>query len=244
MSEKNITDARLWELAFHRLSALDGKWNSTEALQLRKWMLASGNERLARLGALIAPEMSRERLWHVLVPVERECARRKPTDVTILNSDLPNRSALPVLDVSVVVDSLRSAMNVGGIFRTVECFGLKEIVLTGYTPDPDPAAALGTEQLVPYRRFDRALESIEDFKAKGVRCVALETVADAVTPDAFDWTTPCAVFLGSERFGLSAEIVSACDVKMTIPMFGRKNSLNVVSALAAVAYQARRTTAQ
>lgn len=243
MSEKNISDARLWELAFLRLSDLDRKWNNADALQLRQWMLDSGNPRLSHLGGLITPEMPRDRLWHVLVPVERECARQKPTDVTILDSDLPNRSALPTIEVSVVVDSLRSAMNVGGIFRTAECFGLKEVVLTGYTPDPNASAALGTEQLVPYRRFDRSLDAIEDFKARGVRCIALETVADAVTPEAFDWTTPCALFLGSERFGLSPEIVSACDVKMTLPMFGRKNSLNVVSALAAVAYQARRAGA-
>jgi len=244
MPEHKIKDARLWELAFHRLTALDKTWNGAEALRLRQWMLDSGSERLARLGGLIQSEMTRERLWHVLVPVERECARLKPTDVTILDSDLPDRAAAPSLAVSVVVDSLRSAMNVGGIFRTAECFGLKEVVLTGYTPDPDAAAALGTEQLVPRRRFDRALEAADDFKQNGIVCIALETVAGAVTPEGFDWTAPCALFLGSERFGLSAEVVAACDVAMAIPMFGRKNSLNVVSALAAVAYQARRGAAR
>lgn len=246
MGEKrHPSEERLWTLAFQKLSALDARWNEQEALAVQAWMRGTGLPRLVRLADLIRPQMVREDFWHILVPVEREVKHHKPTDITILDSDSLLPAATTRLPVSLVLDSLRSAMNVGGIFRTAECFALKEILLTGYTPDPqsDPrvaAAALGTQGATPWRRFPTLREAIATLRSEGLAIIAAETVADAPAPSGYPWSLPCAIILGSERFGLAPEDIGQCDAVVRIPMFGAKNSLNVVSAAAVLAYELRR----
>jgi tRNA G18 (ribose-2'-O)-methylase SpoU len=76
-------------------------------------------------------------------------------------------------------------------------------------------------------------------KASGVTCYALETVAHAPTVEEMQWTFPAALILGNERFGLNPEVISACDAVVRIPLFGLKNSLNVVSAFSIASYAIR-----
>jgi tRNA G18 (ribose-2'-O)-methylase SpoU len=148
------------------------------------------------------------------------------------------------MPLTVVADSLRSAFNLGGLFRTAECFGVREVVLCGYTPLPDQPqaarAALGAEKLVPWRPVENILDAIAGLRASGVPCLALETVADAPDIAEFAWPFPCALVLGNERFGLGAEVIAACDGVVRIPLYGHKNSLNVVTAFAVAAYEIRR----
>ena len=72
-----------------------------------------------------------------------------------------------------------------------------------------------------------------------LQVIALETVPEASPLETWSWQFPCAVALGSERFGLDPDVVKACDAVMRIPMFGHKNSLNVVMAFTLVAHAAR-----
>jgi len=64
-------------------------------------------------------------------------------------------------------------------------------------------------------------------------------VADAPSVGAFEWPLPCALVVGNERFGLDPDVVQACDAVVRIPLAGRKNSLNVVSALAVALFAIR-----
>jgi tRNA G18 (ribose-2'-O)-methylase SpoU len=202
--------------------------------------------RLAALARLLTPDLTRQQFWSVLVPVEREVAKHRITDIDILDADLPPETACTAstLPLTVVVDSLRSAFNVGGIFRTAECFGVQELLLCGYTALPDnpqvARAALGAEQLVPWHQREDIRAALAALRAQGKPCIALETVAGAPAATTFTWSFPCALVLGNERFGLDPEIVSACDHVVRIPLFGRKNSLNVVSAFALAAHEIRR----
>ncbi len=242
----------LWKEALHRLRALDISWmdESQRSVQIRacrEWIeRQTGLPRLAALARLLTPSMTRQQFWSVLVPVEREVAQVKITDIDILDSDLPDTSeapAHPSMPLTIVLDSIRSAFNVGGIFRSAECFGVQEIVLCGYTPLPDQPqvakAALGTEQRVSWRYAEDILTAIENLKTAGITCYALETVANA--PDIADtkWQFPVALILGNERFGLNPEVIAACDAIVRIPLFGRKNSLNVVSAFSIAAWTIR-----
>jgi tRNA G18 (ribose-2'-O)-methylase SpoU len=246
----------LWKEALQRLRALDATWQD-EALRLeqiltcREW-LAGKTElpRLAALARLLTPSMTRQQFWSVLVPIEREVAQVKITDIDILDSDLPESTDTAQhryahqMPLTVVLDSIRSAFNVGGIFRSAECFGVQELVLCGYTPLPNQPqvakAALGTEQRIPWRYEEDILTSIHRLKTSGITCYALETVAQA--PDVADtkWAFPAALILGNERFGLNPEVIAACDAIVRIPLFGRKNSLNVVSAFTIAAYEIRK----
>lgn len=246
----HAAEDRLWRDALERLRALDAVWDDPAArdpalLDCRAWLAAQTSlPRLAALARLLMPELTRRRFWSVLVPVEREVARCKVTDLEVLDADLPPGAAAGApLPLTVVADSLRSAFNLGGLFRTAECFGVRELVLCGYTPLPDQPqvarAALGADALVPWRHVERTLDALAALRAQGVRCFALETVEGAPDIAEAEWTFPCALVLGNERFGLDPEVLHACDGIVRIPLFGRKNSLNVVNAFAVAAHVIR-----
>jgi tRNA G18 (ribose-2'-O)-methylase SpoU len=246
-------EGRLWREALDRLRGIDRQWADAEARghgiqTCREWLAEqTALPRLAGLARLLTPGLTQRQFWSALVPVERAVARCKVTDVEILDADLPpeHAPALPPLPLTVVADSIRSAFNVGGLFRTAECFGVRELVLCGYTPLPDQPqaarAALGTERLVPWRHAGDIREAVAELREAGTPCIALETVAGAPAVDAFDWPFPCALAVGNERFGLDPDVVRACDGVVRIPLAGRKNSLNVVSALAVALFAVTRT---
>lgn len=249
--------SNLWKDAQQRLRSLDASWQDEEhraqkILTCREW-IADKTElpRLAALARLLTPEMTRQQFWSVLVPVEREVAQVKITDIDILDSDLPDTEASPAhppMPLTIVLDSIRSAFNVGGIFRSAECFGVQAVVLCGYTPLPDQPqvakAALGTEQRVPWRYEEDILMTLTKLKAAGITCYALETVAEAPAVADTVWKFPAALILGNERFGLNPEVIAACDTVVRIPLFGLKNSLNVVSAFSIASYAIRSRLAQ
>jgi len=249
----------LWKEALLRLRTLDASWRDEprRAEQLatcRDWIAEQTSlPRLAGLAKLLTPAMTRQQFWSVLVPVEREVAQVKITDIDILDSDLPEnpetaRQSLTLqMPLTVVLDSIRSAFNVGGIFRTAECFGVKDLILCGYTPLPDQPqvkkAALGTDARLAWRYEEDILAALRELKASGVTCYALETVADAPTIAETAFKCPAALVVGNERFGLNPEVIAACDAVVRIPLFGLKNSLNVVSAFSIAAYEIRRRRA-
>ena len=245
-------DPTPWREALVRLRALDATWAADAPARLhallacREWIAQqTALPRLASLARLLTPEMTRQQFWSALVPVEREVARCKITDVDILDADLAAEAAAGApMPVTVVVDSVRSAFNLGGIFRTAECFGARELILCGYTPLPSQPqaarAALGTETLVPWRAVEDVHAALAALHAQGVRCLALETVAGAPDLADFAWPFPCALVLGNERFGLDAGVIQACDGMVRIPLYGRKNSLNVVTAFGVAAHTLRR----
>ena len=99
---------------------------------------------------------------------------------------------------------------------------------------PDDELASLMQQIPGMVLINRILPGFEQ------RCVALETLSGAMDVAAFDWSFPCALLIGNERFGINLDVVKQCDAVVRIPLFGRKNSLNVVSALAIALHTARR----
>ncbi len=240
-----------WRDTYKRLVALDREWEkprfrAAAIKELRHFMVTrcGGVPHLGALVRLVREEMTRQDLFALMVPCERELKRVKVTDAEILSADLSAEAVVaPRMPLTVIADNFRSAINVGTLFRVSDCFGVREAVLCGYTPDPEDGrakqAALGAEAWVPYRRAVRTLDAVRELQARGVKVIALETVEGARTLEAWEWEFPCAVALGSERFGLDPDVVAACDGVMRIPMYGRKNSLNVVMAFTLVAHAAR-----
>ena len=247
-----------WKAALERLQAIDRQWPAEGAADsaarakhesrlaaCRNWLAAQPFPRLAKLADQLQPGIDRRRFWCALVPVERAVCRTKITDIDILTDDLPQDAEplQPALPVTVILDSLRSAFNVGGIFRTAECFGLKELILCGYTPTPEnpqvAKAALGTESRIPWRHVDSTRNAVLACQEAGIPCFALETVAQAQPLESFTWPLPCAVVVGNERFGIDSDLLRICDGMIRIPLYGRKNSLNVGCAFAVVAHALR-----
>ncbi len=243
--------AKPWRDTYKRLIALEKAWEKPRfraaAIKELHHFMATRCAEVPHLGPLIRlvrPEMTPQDLFALIVPCERELKKVKVTDADILTADLTAEAVVaPRMPLTVIADNFRSAVNVGTLFRAGDCFGVQEIVLCGYTPDPEDGrakqAALGAEAWVPHSRALRTLEAVRAQQARGIKVIALETVEGARTLEDWQWEFPCALALGSERFGLDPDVVQACDHVMRIPMYGRKNSLNVVMAFTLVAHAAR-----
>ncbi|MDR3001951.1 MAG: hypothetical protein LBU89_11895 [Fibromonadaceae bacterium] len=138
---------------------------------------------------------------------------------------------------AVLVHNLRSAFNVGSIFRTADCFGFAEINLSGYTPGIEhPAlksAARGCETWLKSRRWESPIECIIFYKEQNYQVLALET--DGLDIKSFEWPEKFLFILGNEELGIAKELLDLCDSKISIQMRGRKASLNVSCAFAVAA---------
>ncbi len=143
--------------------------------------------------------------------------------------------------VVLILDNLRSAFNVGSLFRSAECLGLAEIWLCGVSATPDNPAlaktARNTADRVAWRWFDRTLEAVGEARSRGFSLCALETAPEAVSVFSAAWQLPLALVLGNESLGIAPEILENCDQIVSLPVQGWKNSLNVAVAGAICAYQ-------
>jgi TrmH family RNA methyltransferase len=131
--------------------------------------------------------------------------------------------------VRAYLEDLRSPFNVGSIFRTADAFGVRELYLSGFVPEPShPRAqrsALGAIAMVSWRRA--GLEALEACRAEdGAEAVfALELRGESI--DGFDFPERGIAVLGSEELGVSPEALALCSRRVSIPMLGAKGSLNV-----------------
>jgi len=149
----------------------------------------------------------------------------------------------PPLEWHVLVHNLRSAYNVGSIIRSVDCFGLGDVHLSGYTPSADHpslrSAARGAEAWIPHRRWGSPIDCLQQFGHLGFPIVALETGDDAIPLPQMQWPSKGILVVGNEELGIAPELLTLCQHKVYIPMYGRKASLNVASAFAIAAQSLR-----
>ena len=143
--------------------------------------------------------------------------------------------------ISVVVHDVRSAHNVGSVFRTADAAGLTHVYLSGITPDPDhrgvAKTALGAQDAVPWSLAPDLPDLLARLRADGVTIAALERTPDAVAPENVPMSAfPLALVLGNEVEGVSDEILAACDLVVGLPQWGVKASLNVSVAFGIAAY--------
>ncbi len=145
--------------------------------------------------------------------------------------------------ILVLLDNVRSALNVGSVFRTADSFGLSEVVLCGITATPPSReihkTALGAELSVPYRYFESSAEAIETFRNEGFVVVAVEQ--DERSVDLRDFKVEpnqkYVFVLGNEVEGVSSEVLALCDKVVEIEQKGVKKSLNVSVAAGVVLWR-------
>jgi len=146
--------------------------------------------------------------------------------------------------ITIVLDRLRSAFNVGNIFRLADVCAVEQILTCGYTATPPhpklSKTALGTEEKVQSKHFESSLEAVRYLRKSGYQTVGIETVEGA--PDIWDVDLqfPVAFVFGNEALGMEKETLQSCDVIARLPAYGWKNSLNVANCAAVVVYQAIR----
>ncbi|MEK7175183.1 MAG: TrmH family RNA methyltransferase [Patescibacteria group bacterium] len=149
----------------------------------------------------------------------------------------------------VILHNIRSAENVGSMFRTAEAAGVKKIYLTGYTPTPidnfgrkrkDIAkTALGAEDFVNWEQKKNIFSLLEKLK-KEYFIISIEQDKNSINYKKLNLKLKKKnIFIvGNEVKGLSKKVLSKCDVIAEIPMNGKKESLNVSVALGIVLFNA------
>lgn len=156
----------------------------------------------------------------------------------LLNIELGRVSAeeyreLPDSGLVVVLDNVRSAHNVGSVFRTSDSFKIDKVFLCGICAVPPSAeihkSALGAEDSVQWEHFDDTLDAVRRLKEDGYTVVCAEQTTGSVMLDGFvpEQGRKYAVVFGNEVSGVRQDVVDAADFCLEIPQFGTKHSLNV-----------------
>lgn len=144
-------------------------------------------------------------------------------------------------ELVIILDNLRSAFNVGSFFRMADCFAVKEIFITGVTPEKDNLSVIktakGTEKLISskkLRSFAELESVIFSLKEIGYDIIASETAAGSENLYKFKFNSKTALIFGNEELGISEDLLNLCNQVVEIPLKGVKNSLNVATAGAAI----------
>ncbi|MBD3311364.1 MAG: TrmH family RNA methyltransferase [Candidatus Magasanikbacteria bacterium] len=140
----------------------------------------------------------------------------------------------------LILPNIRSCHNVGAMFRTADAFGISRIFLVGYTASPPKIqidkVALGAEKWVPWEKREDLASLIKELKEKGVKIVALEKNDKSINISLTKFDAPLALIVGNEVEGVEPDILKMCDQIVHIPMYGKKESLNVSVAAGVAMY--------
>lgn len=135
--------------------------------------------------------------------------------------------------VTVVLDNVRSAQNVGAFFRTGDAFAVEKVLLCGITATPPSRdihkSSLGAEFTVAWEYYNATTEAVSVLKEQGYTVLAIEQVEGAAMLDKLeiDTTKKYALVFGNEVLGVDQAVVDICDGAIEIPQAGTKHSINV-----------------
>ena len=147
----------------------------------------------------------------------------------------------PKIPVIVVLENVRSAYNVGSVFRTGDAFLIEAIYLTGYTAKPPhkeiKKTALGAEDTVNWKHFTSAALAIDELKRAGYKVFAIEQVVNSISLEKTSITDKMALVFGNEVSGIEQSTIIHCDGCIEIPQLGMKHSLNIATAVGVVLWE-------
>lgn len=157
---------------------------------------------------------------------EWEASGRPETDPG-LRERLPH---LPRLPLVLVCSYLDKEINHGNILRVAEAFRVQEVVFSRCDGrEKNYSGAVGAEKWQPHR-WARPLEEIRALRARGYRIVALHLDEQAVPLERMEWRFPMALVIGEELYGVRPEVLTECEQRVAIPLYGATTSLNVAVA--------------
>lgn len=140
--------------------------------------------------------------------------------------------------ITITMEDVYQLHNTSAVMRSCEVFGVQElnVIEQRFGKRIDKEIALGAEKWVDINRFSTIQNCIDDLKNKGYQIIATTPHNDSCLLDAFDITKKSAIFFGTEKLGLSEEVMQQADVFLKIPMVGFTESLNI-SVSAAIVIQ-------
>lgn len=140
----------------------------------------------------------------------------------------------------IILPNIRSAHNVGAMFRTADGAGVDKIYLCGYSARPPhpqlDKVSLGAEKWVPWEYAKQTGPLLKRLKKEGYQLVALEETLKSVNIYKWKPKFPLAVIVGNEKTGVTKNLLKYCDEVVAIPMRGKKTSLNVSVATGVALY--------
>jgi tRNA (guanosine-2'-O-)-methyltransferase len=139
---------------------------------------------------------------------------------------------------TVVVEDIFQMHNASAVMRSCEVFGIQElnVIEQRYGKSIDKEIAMGAQKWVDINTFDSISNCVETMKNKGYQIIATTPHENDCLMEDFDISKPSALFFGTERDGLSEEILLKADGFLKIPMAGFTESLNI-SVSAAIIIQ-------
>jgi len=232
------------------LSFIEENWGTAEAI--------ASLENLKHLCECFTETLSSELSWlrakflvlsekttfsdfiNIVSDFENNCGYEKSEEKFLIQNRDGGSDITEKKDVVLVLDNLRSAFNVGSIFRTAECFGISKILLCGCSASPENKkvreTSMGCSNFVEWQYFQTTGDAIKHLRNLKYRIVAVETVTTAQNTNDFNFESKSAFVFGNEAYGILDEILKACDDIIKIPLQGWKNSLNVGVACGIIAY--------
>ena len=141
--------------------------------------------------------------------------------------------ALPESGINIVLDNIRSAHNVGSVFRSGDSFKADKIWLCGICATPPSAeihkSALGAEFSVEWEYAPDTLELVKRLHEQGYIVLSVEQAVNSISLDTFvpEKGKKYALVFGNEVDGVQQEVVDASDGVLEIPQYGNKHSLNI-----------------
>lgn len=149
--------------------------------------------------------------------------------------------------ITLVLDDIRSAHNVGAAFRTADAMGVEQIYLCGITAQPPhreiTKTAIGATKSVAWKHYTDVASALTVLRDAGYLIVALEQTDESMALQTHTLTsdTPIAIVVGNEVSGVSDAALSLADLALEIPQRGTKHSLNVSVSLGMALWELVRT---
>jgi len=145
--------------------------------------------------------------------------------------------------IIVVLENIRSAYNVGSVFRTSDAFLIEAIYIIGYSAKPPhkeiKKTALGAEESVTWKYFKTSTEAIDELKNRKYKVYAVEQAEESYKLHSanFRQNEKIAVVFGNEVTGIEQSTIHLCDGCIEIPQLGMKHSLNIATAAGIVLWE-------
>lgn len=135
------------------------------------------------------------------------------------------------IPVVIVLDNIRSLLNVGSVFRTSDAFKVSKVFLCGVTATPPhkemEKTALGATESMDWEYSEQTITALKQLKQDGYTIYAVEQTTDALQLHKTEIFTKSVFVFGNEVKGVSTEALELCDHAVEIPQFGTKHSLNI-----------------
>lgn len=168
---------------------------------------------------------------------------RKLKTIEMRRLSLEEYGRVVKMPLTVVLDDVRSAHNVGSVLRSCDAFRVEKVVLCGITPVPPGAeihkTALGAEDSVNWEHSPSAVQAVMTLHATGCAVYAVEQCEGSEPLQSLraEPGKRYAIVFGNEVKGVHQEVVDVCDGCIEIPQFGTKHSLNVSVAAGIVLWK-------